>query len=62
MIVKARSDSDAILPYPMDDIERDGDGVLRYTKLPPSLVADAAHDGRRAAPTPRRWSSSAASG
>ena len=27
-----------VLPYPMHDIERDSGGVLRYTKLPPSLV------------------------
>ena len=27
-----------VLPYPMHDIERDSGGVLRYTKLPSSLV------------------------
>src|SRR6185369_2349974 len=37
MIVKAGR-TPRILPYPMEDIERTSDGVLRYTKLLPSLV------------------------
>ena len=37
MIIKAGR-TPRILPYPMDDIERTSDGVLRYTKLVPSLV------------------------
>ena len=37
MIVKAGR-TPRILPYPMEDIERTSDGVLRYTELVPSLV------------------------
>src|SRR5262245_11971903 len=37
MIVKAGR-TPRILPFPMDDIERTSEGVLRYTKLVPSLV------------------------
>ena len=37
MIVK-QGRTPRILPYPMDDIERTADGVLRYTELVPSLV------------------------
>jgi acyl-CoA synthetase (AMP-forming)/AMP-acid ligase II len=37
MITKAGR-TPRILPYPMEDIERTSDGVLRYTKLVPSLV------------------------
>jgi long-chain acyl-CoA synthetase len=37
MIVK-EGRSGSVNPYPMHDIERDANGVLRYTALPPSLV------------------------
>ena len=37
MIVK-EGRSGRVNPYPMHDIERDVDGILRYTTLPPSLV------------------------
>ena len=49
-----------IMPFPMEDIRRDEHGVLRYTNLPPSLLA-CCDEASSAARITRRWSSWAAS-